>query len=73
IVISSRATAEDLYGGEIILEERSRAKNVYGDSIYIEDGARIIGEIQYTEEISLEPNVHLNSEPKKTKGLPRLD
>jgi cytoskeletal protein CcmA (bactofilin family) len=73
IVISEKAIADDLYGGEIILEERARVKNVYGNSIYIEEGARVTGDIEYSDECSIEDGAQINNEPKKVKKLPHLN
>ena len=69
LILSERATAEDLYGEEIIIEERARARNVYGESIFIEEKARITGDIEYTSELSVESGAELSKEPKKVKAI----
>jgi len=70
IIISSRATAQDLYGKEIRIEENARIKNIYGDDISIEEGARVSGEILYTNDIYIEEGARISNEPKKVKTLP---
>ena len=69
IIVSSRATTDDLYGKDIRIEENARVKNVYGESITIEEGARVSGEILYTNDFYAEDGVK-TKEAQKVKALP---
>ncbi|NHJ46454.1 MAG: hypothetical protein FK733_01580 [Asgard group archaeon] len=69
IIVSSRATADDLYGKDIRIEENARVRNVYGDSITLEEGARVSGEILYTSDFYAEDGVKAK-EAQKVDALP---
>ncbi len=69
MIISERANAEDLYGGDIIIEERARVRNVYGETVFIENKAKISGVVEYTDELSVESGAELKKEPKKVKSI----
>jgi len=52
------------------MEERSSARNVYAKRVHLERGCKIIGELQYTEELKREQEVTFAKEPVKVAHLP---
>ncbi|MEM2960444.1 MAG: hypothetical protein QXU67_02430, partial [Candidatus Bathyarchaeia archaeon] len=68
--ISERAEVEDVYADVLVMEERASARNVYARRVYLERRCRILGELQYTEELKSEENVYFTMEPKKVDFLP---
>jgi len=52
------------------MEERAEAKNVYVKRVRLENGCRIMGELQYVEELRAEKDVYFAVEPKKVDKLP---
>ena len=69
-MLEERAEAEDIYAEILFMEERAEAKNVYVKRVRLENGCRIMGELQYVEELRAEKDVYFAVEPKKVDKLP---
>lgn len=68
--LEERAEAEDIYASIMFMEKESRARNVYGKRVRLENCCRIMGELQYTEDLKAEEGVYFTVEPKKVDRLP---
>ncbi len=70
VLLGEKAEVEDIYAESLVMEEQSTARNVYTKRVHLERGCRIIGELQYTEELKREQEVTLAKEPVKAAHLP---
>ncbi|MEM2500492.1 MAG: hypothetical protein QXG31_01955, partial [Candidatus Bathyarchaeia archaeon] len=61
---------EDIYASIVIMEEKASARNIYARKVYLEKYCKVMGELQYTEELTSEEKVYLAKEPKKVDSLP---
>jgi len=70
VIIGKGASAETVYGKNVLLRSGAQAERVYGENITIEHNCRISGEIQYTSELSIAESVWIAKPPQKVDKLP---
>jgi len=68
-VLRERVEAEDIWGDVVRLRRGCIAGRVYGRLVQLEARCRV-EEVEYTEELQVEPGCRINKPPVKVSQLP---
>ena len=73
VYLNEKTSAETIYGKYIEIDDRCRVENIYGYNIKIGEQAKVYGEVKYKEDIKIDKDTFLASEPVKVKKIDLLD